>query len=518
MVTLSALSIALLSQSVGALRKSSSTSIGGVPIKNYRYRHMQVGAMDGKFDWVLKFHDGLGDEQLLAFCGGDAGFGACSAVGHPSKGGAPLATVRATEEQLEKLFQERPSLVEWAEPDTPVELEPTEDAEAVEASGSPWGLDTIGLTRASFTGKGVHIYVMDTGIRISHQDFEGRAVATIDTISGGGRIKECSPGDGTCASDDNGHGTHVAGTAGGRTFGVAREATLHANKVCCGSGTNILAGMDWIATKGSKPAVMTMSLGSYSTPESSKVAVDAVVNSGVTVTVSAGNRGTPSCEKSYTFIRSAIGVGASGQDNSRAGFSNYGECNAIFAPGVGTISASHRSDTGSSSKSGTSMAAPLVAGVSALILEQDNSRSPAKVRELLQSRAQVDQLTGLRSGDPNLLLWAGATAAPTPVPTPAPAPGTWVVSGSGCAIDGDCIQSNNHPSNYGNNEKCSVQLYGDISLSFDSFETEASYDKLTVGGRSYSGGSGPSNGPYTGSISWSSDGSVTKSGWKFCRA
>merc|ERR1719382_129685 len=107
MVAFSTLSLALLTQSVAAMRtgrKAGAKSIGGVPILNYRYRHMQVGAMDGKFDWVLKFQDGLSDEKLLAFCGGDAGMGACSAVGHPTEGGAPLATVRATGEELQKMF------------------------------------------------------------------------------------------------------------------------------------------------------------------------------------------------------------------------------------------------------------------------------------------------------------------------------------------------------------------------------------------------------------------------------
>merc|ERR1719413_280880 len=162
--------------------------------------------------------------------------------------------------------------------------------------------------------------------------------------------------------------------------------------------------MDWVARKAQKPAVMTMSLGSYSTPESSRVAVDAVVAAGITVTVSAGNRNYPSCQKSYTFIRSAIGVGASDSSNTRASFSNYGTCNAIFAPGVGTVSASNYNDSGTRTMSGTSMAAPMVAGVSALLLEQDGSRSPAKIRELLQARSTKDVLSGLRTGDPNMLL------------------------------------------------------------------------------------------------------------------
>merc|ERR1719510_2067025 len=117
----------------------------------------------------------------------------------------------------------------------------------------------------------------------------------------------------------------------------------------------------------------------------------------------------------------------------------------------------------------------------------------------------------------------GSSPSPTPVspaPTPgspAPPPGTWVISGSGCEMTGNCIQSLNHPSNYGNNQQCSIELYGDIPLSVDSFNTESRYDILTVGGSSYSGSSGPSSGAYSGTITWSSDYSVTRSGWKLCR-
>merc|ERR1719471_378461 len=330
---------------------------------------------------------------------------------------------------------------------------------------------------------------MDTGIRITHQDFGGRAVATLDTIAGGGSIVECSPGDTTCAADDNSHGTHVAGTAGGNTFGVARDAVLHAMKVCCGSGTNINGGMDWIAQFAQKPAVMTMSLGSYTTPESSRVAVDAVVNSGVTVTVSAGNRGTDSCLKSYTFIASAIGVGSSTSTNARSGFSNFGTCNAIFAPGSDILSASHSSDSGSATMSGTSMAAPHVAGAAALLLEEDPTLVAGEgVRAALRARATAGVLTGLQTGDPNLLLNVGVEGGPTtPRPTlpppPTPAPGTWKVQGSGCQIDGNCVHSNNYPANYGNDESCIIDI----------------------------------NGVQNGKLSWASDYSVTKKGWKICR-
>jgi len=483
---------------------------------NYRYRHMQMQvAAEGEYDWIVKFKDGMKDQDLQEFCEGS-----CKMAGHPSNGGIPLATVRATEEDLESLLVRHPGMVEFVEPDSPVELEPDMGTDEI-TQRNMYNLEVINLDQAQYTGKGSHIYVMDTGIRVTHQDFGGRAVATVDTIAGGGTPVECAPGDTSCALDDDGHGTHVAGTTGGSTFGVARDAVIHAMKVCCGSGTNINGGMDWIVQFAQKPAVMTMSLGSYSTPESSRVAVDAVVASGVTVTVSAGNRGTNSCEKSYTFIASALGVGSSTSTNERSGFSNYGTCNAIFAPGSSITSASYGSDTGSAVKSGTSMAAPLAAGAVAVLLEEIPTLTPAQVKSTLRARATVGALSGLLTGDPNLLLNVAMpyTGPPTPAPpTPAPPPpGTWELTGSGCQMSGNCVSSNNYPSDYSNNENCGVELFGDIPLVFEAFNTESSYDFLRVGGGSYAGTSGPASASYTGTLSWSTDGSVTNSGWKFCR-
>jgi len=507
--------LAALVQGSAGLRRGTRTA-AGVPIINYRYRHLQVataGVDADTFDWIVKFKDGVQDAQLAKFCGGE-----CSVMGHPSNGGVPLVTVRATEKKLEQMLAEHPGVAEFVEPDSPVFAEAVVETQ----KNAPWGHANINLPDAQFTGRGAHIYVMDTGIRTTHTDFGGRAVPTVDTISSGGSVTECSPSDTNCAADDNGHGTHVAGTAGGATFGVAREAVLHAMKVCCGGGTNINGGMDWLAQFAQKPAVMTMSLGSYTTPESSRVAVDAVVNSGVTVTVSAGNRGTDSCLKSYTFIASAIGVGSSTSTNARSGFSNFGTCNAIFAPGSSIVSASHTSDSGSSTKSGTSMAAPHVAGAVALLLEENPALVAGEgVRSALRARATRNALSGLREGDPDLLLNVGEyyTGPPTPAPpTPAPPPpGTWELTGSGCEMEGDCISSLNHPASYGNGEACNVQLYGDISLRFEAFNTEARYDILTVGGTGYSGTSGPASGSYSGRLSWASDYSVVRTGWKVCR-
>jgi len=360
--------------------------------------------------------------------------------------------------------------------------------------------------------------VLDTGVRSSHTDFSGRASSALDMTSGS--LVECN-GDVSCAADRQGHGTHCAGTAAGESYGVAPAAAVKSVKVLSDSGSGSwswsYSALDWLATSTTRPAIASMSLGGRGTQQAMREAVDAAVNSGVVVSVAGGNSNSDACGFSPAFVPSAITVGSTTSLDARSSFSNYGTCTNIWAPGSSVVSASHTSDSGTRSLSGTSMACPHVSGAAALILSANPSMKPSAVLEEMLSTAYQNELTGLRFGDTNSLLCVAEGGAPQPVPTPAPPPGTWVVSGSGCALDGECIASSNHPSNYGNRQSCNVALYGDIDITFEAFNTESRYDWLTIGGQRYSGSSGPSSGTYSGSISWTTDGSITKSGWKLCK-
>ena len=197
---------------------------------------------------------------------------------------------------------------------------------------------------------------------------------------------------------------HCAGSAAGKKWGVAKEAIVHGMRVCCGRGTNTLAGLDWIARNVIRPGLVTMSLGSFGNSMTSKRAVDTLVDNGIAVFVSAGNNDIDSCGKTYAFIESSITVGASDQRDNRASFSNYGSCLDIYAPGTSIPSAGHRDDTSSRIMSGTSMATPSAAGAGALLLERDPSMSPAKLKENMRSVATKNALGDMQDGDPNFLV------------------------------------------------------------------------------------------------------------------
>jgi len=380
-------------------------------------------------------------------------------------------------------------------------------------------LNRIGADLRDRTGTSATIFVLDTGIRNSHTDFGGRAAPGADVTSG--TLVDCN-GDAGCAADVQGHGTHCAGTAGGTTYGVAPSAQVRSIKVLSDQGSGAwewsYQALDWLATGSVRPAVASMSLGGSGVVAGMRDAVDAAVNSGVTVVVSAGNSNDDSCGRSPAYVPSAITVGSTTSTDARSSFSSYGSCVDIWAPGSNVVSASHTSDTGTRSLSGTSMACPHVSGAAALILGEDNSKSPQKVISDLLDEATRDAITGLRAGDTNRLLYVGAGGAPTPVPTPAPPPGSWSVTGSGCTLSGKCVQSNGHPGNYGNNEECTIQVWA-VALTVEAFSTESGYDYLTMSdGNAYSGSNGPPSGTYSGVISWASDYSVTNSGWKLCKA
>jgi subtilisin family serine protease len=276
-----------------------------------------------------------------------------------------------------------------------------------------WGLDRIDQRALplnnSYTypvnGSGVRAYIIDTGIRFSHTDFGGRAVTGFDAIDGGS------------ADDANGHGTHVAGTVGGGSFGVAKGVTLVGVRVlnAAGSGTNaqVIAGIDWV-TGDHDPgelAIANMSLGGSGNALNSAVANS--IADGVTYAVAAGNSSADACSFTPASTPAAITVGATDINDARASFSNFGTCLDNFAPGVNITSAWFTSDTATNTISGTSMASPHVAGVAALILAQNPSFTPQQVRDSMVGNGTTGVVTNPGTGSPNNLLFV-VNGAPQP--------------------------------------------------------------------------------------------------------
>ena len=270
-------------------------------------------------------------------------------------------------------------------------------------NNATWGLDRIdqrnrplsGTYTYPTTASNVTAYVIDTGIRYTHSDFGGRASFGYDAVGTGG-------------VDCNGHGTHVAGTIGGTTYGVAKGVKLVGVRVlnCSGSGTNagVIAGINWVTQHAVKPAVANMSLGGGASTALDN-AVTASVNSGVTFAVAAGNSTANACNSSPSRVPSAITVGATTSTDAKASYSNFGTCLDLFAPGSSITSDWYSSTTATNTISGTSMASPHVAGAAALVLGRNPSFTPAQVRDSLVAAATPNLVTSAGTGSPNRLLF-----------------------------------------------------------------------------------------------------------------
>jgi subtilisin family serine protease len=339
-------------------------------------------------------------ESLSARYGGSVFFTYAHALrGFASRMSAEQARAMAADPEVEYVQENGVMTISESQPDA------TWGIDRVDQRELP--LDKTYLYNAN--GKGVHAYIIDTGIRVSHGEFGGRAEASFDAI-----------GDNQKGNDCNGHGTHVAATVGGTLYGVAKNVRLHAVRVlgCGGSGSTagVIAGVDWVTSNRELPAVANMSLGGAKNTALDD-AIRKSIASGVTFILAAGNENQNACNVSPARTAEAITVGATTNSDARASFSNWGTCVDVFAPGHEILSAWLSDDTATRPLSGTSMAAPHVTGLAALFLERNPTAAPDAVATALVDNSTPGKVANPGTCSPNRLMFSGFIGAPPSLQT-----------------------------------------------------------------------------------------------------
>lgn len=381
-----------------------------------------------KASYIVEFVPGASSDAEAAKAQADGAI-----VKHQYRKAINGMAVELSPGQLKKL-QADPNVV-LIEPDATVTISATQ-------SPVTWGLDRsdqralpLGNSYSyTATAPNVTAYVIDTGVLTNHVDLTGR----VDAAAG-----FTAYADATGTSDCNGHGTHVAGTIGGTTYGVAKGVRIVPVRVlgCTGSGSSsgLLAGIEHVIDQHQpgQPAVANMSLGFGAVVSTVDTAVANLVADGVSVAVAAGNSNLNACNDTPARVPSAITVGATTSTDARSSFSNYGSCLDIFAPGSSITSAWHTGSTATNTISGTSMASPHVAGAAALYLAANGSATPAQVAAALITSSTPNKVTSPGTGSPNRLLFVGtdAPAAPPVITSLSQASGpvgsSVVIAGSG---------------------------------------------------------------------------------------
>jgi len=434
--------------------------------------------IDGKYIVVFEDRvtnvDGLSDDLVVKHRG---------RKNHVYK--AALKGFAADLSEKEALALSQNPFVKYVEEDAEMTISATQ-------TGATWGLDRIDQRDLPLnstyvynaTGSGVKAYIIDTGINVNHVDFGGRAINGHDAVDGS-----------LPAADCHGHGTHVAGTVGGTTWGVAKGVTLVAVRVldCNGSGSNsgVIAGINWVSSDhaAGQPAVANMSLGGGAS-QAIDDAVNASINDGVTYAIASGNDNANACNYSPARVAAAITVNSSTSTDARSSFSNYGTCTDIFAPGSSITSAWYSSNTATNTISGTSMATPHVAGAAALYLSTNTSASPATVASALINNSTPNKITSPGTGSPNRLLYTGFIGGGgTPAPTisgfsPASGPTGTSVTITGTNFTGaSAVSFNNQAASF------SVNSSTQITATVPNCSSSGQVRVTTAGGTAVSSGS-----------------------------